>query len=520
MTTFCILAAGRGTRTNDITSLHKCLLNINNKAVISHIIEKAPLDSEIVIAIGHQKEIIKEYCQAAHPDRTFIFVEVDNFDKPGSGPGYSLSCCRNFLQRPFYLICSDCIIIEDLPNLDHNWIGVFPVKDPQNWSTAKVDNGKVTAFTNKSNHGYEQAFIGVAGIKDYEIFWTQMNKGQDKEFEMVSAFYSPEVYPELLAIPLSWYDTGTAENYNKTKKKLSLQMPLGMSKEINEVTYKINDRCIKVFDNKKTVAGRMERAKFLKGLIPEIVFKGENVYAYKWVEGLTLYESNSLEAFHSFLNWCKDNLWKKVEVPYSQFNKLCYSFYKEKTFKRVDAYLNKKKITDRPLIINGVPCDTIMSYLESIDWDWLSTGLPSNFHGDLQFENIINNETNYYLIDWRDGFANTTEYGDLYYDLAKLNAGLSMSFHSIKYNKFRYEQYGPIVNYEFEIPSELHRRRFFYENWLLSNHFDLMKVRFLTALIYLNMSPLHTSLFDEMLFQHSKFLLDTLFLARKNTLVN
>lgn len=64
---FCILAAGKSTRTNSVSQMHKALLPINNKAVISHIIEKCPEKAEIVIAVGYQKELIKEYCLASHP---------------------------------------------------------------------------------------------------------------------------------------------------------------------------------------------------------------------------------------------------------------------------------------------------------------------------------------------------------------------------------------------------------------------------------------------------------------------
>ena len=42
------------------------------------------------------------------------------------------------------------------------------------------------------------------------------------------------------------------------------------------------------------------------------------------------------------------------------------------------------------------------------------------FHGDLHFENIIKTKSSYKLIDWRDSFSKSINYGDLYYDLAKL----------------------------------------------------------------------------------------------------
>ena len=57
----CILSAGKGLRLGSLTkSLNKALLPINQKAVISHIIEKLPTDIEIVVAVGYQGEKIRE----------------------------------------------------------------------------------------------------------------------------------------------------------------------------------------------------------------------------------------------------------------------------------------------------------------------------------------------------------------------------------------------------------------------------------------------------------------------------
>ena len=77
-----ILAAGRGSRLGAYTdAINKALLPVNGKAVISHIIEKMPIESEIVVALGYQGQKVKDYCLMAHVDRNFIFVEVEDFEK-------------------------------------------------------------------------------------------------------------------------------------------------------------------------------------------------------------------------------------------------------------------------------------------------------------------------------------------------------------------------------------------------------------------------------------------------------
>ena len=58
---FCILAAGRGTRNNDVKGLHKALLPLENKPIISHIVDKLDKKVEVVIAVGYKSEQIKAY---------------------------------------------------------------------------------------------------------------------------------------------------------------------------------------------------------------------------------------------------------------------------------------------------------------------------------------------------------------------------------------------------------------------------------------------------------------------------
>lgn len=516
MEAFCILAAGKGVRCQGVNKLHKCLLPIGNKAVISHIIDKAPAESDIIIAIGHQGQLVKEYCLAAHPDKNFVFVTVEKYEGPGAGPGYSLQCCKEHLQRPFYLVCSDCIVSEPLPDLHRNWLGVFPVSDPIHWSTAKVYDGKVINFKNKAIDGYEYAFIGVAGIKDYEIFWSQM-KHTDKEYEMVSAFYDPHAYLELYAYMFSWHDTGTPENYYKSKSHLG-QANLGMAKEIDEITYKVGDRCVKVFGNALVAAGRIERVQWLNGLTPTMKFAGEHVYAYEWVRGGTMYEVGTLDLFEKFLNWCEYHLWIDDEnlehgalcgVWSKNFSDLCYKFYHDKTLGRVKAYLDKKGLEhDVGEFINGTKCEPIETYLEKIDWVKLSYGKPVKFHGDLQFENILYGDGKFCLIDWRDSFADERKFGDLYYDLAKLYGGLGMCYQNIKEGKFEMTE-NP-ARYSFEMPPYLNELRTYFENRMLRMGMDLYKIKVLAALIYLNMAPLHTPNFDRLLFCHAKHELEIL----------
>ena len=76
----CILAAGMGERMMPLTkNINKGLLPINNKAAISHIIEKHSEKTEIIIAVNYEKEKLKEYLECCYPKRKIIFVAVHIF---------------------------------------------------------------------------------------------------------------------------------------------------------------------------------------------------------------------------------------------------------------------------------------------------------------------------------------------------------------------------------------------------------------------------------------------------------
>ena len=48
-------------------NINKAMLPIDNKAIISYIIEKFPKEYEFVVCLGYKGEELKQYCQLAYP---------------------------------------------------------------------------------------------------------------------------------------------------------------------------------------------------------------------------------------------------------------------------------------------------------------------------------------------------------------------------------------------------------------------------------------------------------------------
>ena len=68
--------------------------------------------------------------------------------------------------------------------------------------------------------------------------------------------------------------------------------------------------------------------------------------------------------------------------------------------------------------------------------------MKSRFHGDLHFENIIyqKKKKDFVFLDWRHDFGGEIKYGDLYYDLAKINHGLIVSHDEVIKKNFYIKQ--------------------------------------------------------------------------------
>ena len=138
----------------------------------------------------------------------------------------------------------------------------------------------------------------------------------------------------------------------------------------------------------------------------------------------------------------------------------------------------------------------VKDLLKLVPWHQLREGIPSAWHGDLQFDNVIVPEglsQPFVLIDWRHSFAGLLEVGDRYYDFAKLLGGMIVPYYLIKRNLFSWQQRGEKVTFDLHQTYALNEARSEFMSYLNDHGYDVRRVRLLTALIFLNMAPLHTA---------------------------
>ena len=95
----------------------------------------------------------------------------------------------------------------------------------------------------------------------------------------------------------------------------------------------------------------------------------------------------------------------------------------------------------------------------------------------------------------------------MYYDLAKLMHGLIVDHNQVHQNKYKIVKDGKKIIYQID-QSKNHKDCLrYFEKWIITNKFDLRKVKILTALIYLNISPLHHQPYSQFLYYLGKKML-------------
>ncbi len=503
-----IPTAGIGSRLGSKTKfLNKSLISINNKPIISHIIEIFPKDVHYVFALGYRGNLVKEYIEFAHPNIKKDFQLINPFIGEGSGLGYTIMCCKKYLKEPFTFYPCDALIKKVDLSPSENWIGYNNEEINKNYRSIVIQNNIVTNILEKGEkiEGKCFPYIGVAGINDFESFWDNMKENNEK------AILEGEVYGLKKILNngfeprrFNWFDIGNLEKLEETRKIFDDKEITILEKE-NEAIWFHNEKVVKFSDDKKFISNRIKRVEFLKDFVPDIIDVGNNMYTYKKIEGEVLSRKINQTNFKDFLEFSK-NLWQKVNIndqkEKENFKQICWKFYKEKTIERIKMFIFKNKWAENNLIINNQYVGNIFDLFSKIDWDDICDGIPSRFHGDYHFENIIFNSSSktFTCVDWRQDFGGILEYGDIYYDLAKLMHGLIISHKIIELDLYKVEIKDNKIDFDFHRLDSLIFLQRILNSWIINNRYSIKKVNILTALIFINSSPLHHQPYGSLLY--------------------
>jgi len=497
----CILTAGLGSRMGPYSSIiNKALLPYKNKALISHIIEQFGEDKTFVIAVGCNSEQVIDYIRIAHPSINVTFVDVPNYDSPSAGPAQSLYKCREHLSNRFYFVSCDTLFNDFVidKNQDKNWIGIAtrPSEQSYKYCNIKAVDEKVLEIVDKQYCDDSfQSFIGLMHIKDPDMFFDNMSKTIEYKTEISQGFQDNL---NLYAYPLSWQDFGTYDLY---KAEISKVEDFDFCKT-DEFFYDVNGKIIKFHSDPNVSYDKYIRVLFNKKVFPHDFSHRGNFHYYNRIEGNTLYENITPEMFGTFLNWLQASVW--FPVVESDFKKKCYDFYYKKTIGRIEKFYEKYTSFSDFETVNNYKVLPLQTCIKMIDWDSVCDGISSFTHGDLQFDNILCNNHEFVLLDWRQKFSNSY-FGDIYYDLAKMYGGMILNYNLIKKGYLHSSQFDKSLEINISHLSQDDAIFEIFENFVESNNYDMDKISLLVPIIYINMSPLHSAPFDKILYGLSQY---------------
>ena len=504
-----IPTSGIGSRLGNLTNFtNKALIRIGKKPAISYIIENYPKNTEFVVTLGHYGDHVRQYIGIAHPDLKVTFVDVDKYEGTGSSLLYSINCARDVLNEPFIFHACDSIVQYDVipEQVISNWLGGFSSKGSSHYRTFNIIKDKVSRLNEKGEKESEYDYIGICGIKNYRAFWSNVDSiinQQDcpSDYEVIVAMMGEEIvfHSQIFS---SWSDIGNINSLKEARK--SVKDSFNLLDKDDESIFMFDDKVIKFFYDDKICANRVHRAKLLGSKVPELLASSKNFYSYRHVDGTILPKIITPKKMNSLLEWADANLWHEIANDGS-YTSRCNNFYHFKTINRIKKFLKSSGIEDKEEMINGELVPPALELLEQIDFDVLGAPKPSMFHGDFILENILESDSEFTLLDWRQDFGGSVEFGDFYYDLAKLNHNLTVDHDAIHQNLFQCVNDKNGIRCQIMIPSINNDCLDILKQFCLTKTIDYGKINILTAIVWLNMSPLHEHPLDKFLYYFGRY---------------
>ena len=501
--------AGLGTRIGSITkSLPKALLKIGNKAALSYILESYPAETEFVVQVGYLGHLIKEYVQLAHPDLNITIIDLDLFEGPGSSLAYGISQVEPYLQGPWIFHSCDAILIGETVHYhgDCNWLGYTVATNVAQYRTLKVKGEEVLTIQEKGELDSNLAFVGVFGVADWQGFWNQYEYQyvDDKKFvsdaDVLNAMLDSGF--KFRPIKLNWHDTGNPDAFRDTQSALAKQENSDpyLLKDDQSV-YVFDDFVIKFFAKPNIVIDMCARSRLIEGA-PEVLESTTHFFKYEKGNGELFSKVCNKHTYKKFLKFAAKN-WQFEYVYDPSFVE---SFYEEKTVDRINQFLMSNEELDTISSINNTHVLPALEMIDSIDFKNLDICMSLHVHGDLHNSNVIydSQSSKFTFIDWRPNFGTGVYYGDVYYDLAKILHGLIVDHNIVNQNQFtvKYDSNQCVI--DILRPHKLVECETIFRTWAVANGFSIKKIELITALIFLNIAPLHHDPYSKFLFMLGK----------------
>jgi choline kinase len=505
-----ITTSGVGSRLGELTKFtNKSLIRVGRKPAISYIIETYPSDTEFVITTGYYGDQVKEFLSLAYPNHKFIFVDVSPYEGKGSSLGYSMLCAEKYLQEPFIFNACDTIIDKKIFSIDNSWLGGSRKGSSSQYRTFSVIGNKVNSIHEKGEKNYDFEYLGICAIQDWERFWCMLNELY-VQYPDNTSLSDCDALRECINSgndfgyrEFSWLDIGNLDSLNEARNKVFDHFDL--LDKVDESIFLFDKFVIKFFFNEEICQNRVRRASLLSGKVPDILGYTKHFYKYELADGYLFSEVANTENFKMLLQWSKNNLWIVRGEKSKVFYDTCKKFYFDKTISRINKFHKDNNIKDQIHLINGLSIPTINELISNIDEDLMCNIDPRGFHGDFILDNMLLNGNEIKLLDWRQDFGGNIELGDIYYDLGKLNHNLVINHSIIHSGGYKVEFNGNNITIDILRKNTLIECQNVLYDFCIKHGYNVRKVKLISAIIWLNMAPLHDKNFGLFLYLFGKY---------------
>lgn len=514
-----IPAAGRGTRMRSVTDNYpKAMIPYKGKPIIGHQLDFLIKEQfkNVIIVVGYKKEILVEYVINNYTDKINIhFAEQKELNGLAGAvlEGIKVINIEKSITNSMFILLGDI-----LPILEEN-LSVFNdgnldfllyknVDDFQRWCMVDSD-GKFLKLYDKPKAKPEttKSLIGVYSFSDLFLLKHSLEEVIEEdikingEYQLSSAI---KKYNEFYKFDLIEYneflDFGNMESisaarHNKSRHFNSIQI-------IGDCVHKSSENQNKMIDE---YCWYMATKGILGKYLPEIksIDKDNSGYLMSKLNESPMQEQfvfGTLTNGQWFNFFSELNNYMKIVRSNGTGNNIkneTKEILIDKTKNRVESI--KEQFNEKFYVINGkiIPNPIfdldakIIPLLEKIVEN--TNEYESVLHGDLFFGNMMFNEetSDLKVIDPRGDYGGLICFGDIRYDIAKLNHSINGYYDFIVNGLYNLEKNGAIINYNFYLGKSQKEVQKLFDLFLQGNNFDKKEIDLITGILFLSMIPLH-----------------------------
>lgn len=492
----------------ELGALPSAFLPVGNKRLIQHILDECGhWDDRICLSLPEGFDISdfdREALQAHGVELIFI--------SPDISLGDSLLYCLNATlphEAPLRILHGDTLI----KGVDHTRLDVFSIGTTSEfycWAEYRKQKDDTLGFiAGLPNGGFNREVLsGYFNFSDPNGFMCALAKSRGNFIESLNLYASQAQLTPLKTG--TWFDFGHLQTYYRSKANMTTQ------RSFNSLT--ISERTVEKSSDTRTkieaeAAWYETLPRSLSPFVPQYLgqrYDGErSSYAteYLYLSTLSeLYVFGKLPVFiwesifascNEFMQTCAD-----VDSPSSYIpkNDILSQLYLTKTLERLEQLARTRNINlTRPWTINGrrVPGLLDMAHETALRIPAAEDTDIRPMHGDLCFSNILYDfrHQKVRVIDPRGILPSgeTTIYGDMRYDMAKLHHSVVGLYDYIKSDYFRCTNHGG-HDVTLELPHNGTRSEIadiFMRTDFAGRTMDSASAPAISVLLFLSMSPLH-----------------------------